>query len=284
MIPSDSHGLAGPYGDELRAAATLAEAAGSLVSRLREGSDASLNVEMKPGDEPVTIADRAASDLIVAGLEQAFPDDVVISEERAVGARRTDRVWYVDPIDGTKDFIRGADGYAVMIGLCDGGARVPVMGVVHQPTSGRTFWATPLGAWMQAPGEAPHAMHVSSVTDPAHIRLVASKSHRTETIDRVKSLLGISDELNIGSVGLKLCLIALGERDLYVNPWPKCKSWDTCAPEAILARAGGKLTDTHGAPLAYSVDSLGREQGLIASNGLVHDSVVARLGALFATR
>jgi 3'(2'), 5'-bisphosphate nucleotidase len=281
VIPSDSHGLAGPHGDELRAAATLAEAAGALVSRLRRGTDASLGVEMKPGDEPVTIADRAASDLIVAGLEQAFPDDLVISEERAVGARRTDRVWYVDPIDGTKDFIRGADGYAVMIGLCERGA--PVMGVVHQPTSGRTFWATPAGAWMQAPGEAAHALHVSGVTDPAHIRLVASKSHRTETIDRVKQLLGISDELNIGSVGLKLCLIALGERDLYVNPWPKCKSWDTCAPEAILARAGGRLTDTHGAPLAYAIDSLGREQGLIASNGLVHDSVVTRLGALFGT-
>ena len=127
-------------------------------------------------------------------------------------------------------------------------------------------------------------MHVSSVTDPAQIRLVASKSHRTETIDRVKELLGIADELNIGSVGLKLCLIALGERDLYVNPWPKCKAWDTCAPEAILARAGGRLTDTHGGPIGYSIDSLGRDEGLIASNGLVHDSVVTRLGALFPRR
>jgi len=277
--PSDETGLAGPYGDELRAAATLAEAAGALVARLRAGSDESLKVEMKPGDEPVTIADRAASDLIVAGLEQAFPGDVVVSEERAVGAARAARVWYVDPIDGTKDFIRGGDGFAVMIGLTDGGA--PVMGVVHQPTHGRTFWATPAGAWTQAPGEAARALRVSEVRDSSAIRLVASKSHRTETIDRVKELLGIADELNIGSVGLKLCLIALGERDLYVNPWPKCKAWDTCAPEVILARAGGRLTDTHGAALRYDVAALGRDDGLIASNGWIHDGVVGRLGTLF---
>jgi 3'(2'), 5'-bisphosphate nucleotidase len=279
MMPSDDSGLAGPYGDELRAAATLAEAAGALVARLRAGSDESLGVEMKPGDEPVTIADRAASDLIVAGLEQAFPGDVVVSEERPVGDARAARVWYVDPIDGTKDFIRGGDGFAVMIGLTDGGA--PVMGVVHQPSHGRTFWATPAGAWTQAPGEPVRALHVSDVRDAAAIRLVASKSHRTETIDRVKELLGIADELNIGSVGLKLCLIALGERDLYVNPWPKCKAWDTCAPEVILVRAGGRLTDTHGAPLRYDVGALGRDEGLIASNGWVHDPVVARLGTLF---
>jgi 3'(2'), 5'-bisphosphate nucleotidase len=279
VLPTDETGLAGPYGDELRAAATLADAAGALVARFRAGSDESLKVEMKPGDEPVTIADRAASDLIVAGLEQAFPGDVVISEERAVGAARAQRVWYVDPIDGTKDFIRGGEGFAVMIGLTDGGA--PVMGVVHQPSHGRTFWATPAGAWTQRPGEPARALHVSDVRDSGGIRLVASKSHRTETIDRVKELLGVTDELNIGSVGLKLCLIALGERDLYVNPWPKCKAWDTCAPEVILARAGGRLTDTHGAPLRYDVAALGRDEGLIASNGWVHDAVVGRLGTLF---
>ncbi len=284
MIPTAETGASGLYGDELHAAATLAEAAGTLVARLRQGSDASLGVEMKPGDEPVTIADRAASDLIVSGLTQAFPTDVVISEERADDLARMDasRVWYVDPIDGTKDFIRGGEGFAVMIGLCVDG--VPVMGVVHQPTNQRTFWATPAGAWTQIPGGAAQPLHVSAVRDAAAIRLVASKSHRTETIDRVKELLGIADELNIGSVGLKLCLIALGERDLYVNPWPKCKSWDTCAPEIILQMAGGTITDTHGGSLRYDTTSLGRDQGLIASNGLVHADVVARLSTLFAAR
>jgi len=279
--PGPDEGAAGPLGDELTAAAQLAEAAGEAILRIRRGD---LGVEMKPGDEPVTIADRAASDLIVAGLREAFPDDAVISEESADDRARATaaRVWYVDPIDGTKDFIRGEDGFAVMIGLCVDGT--PAMGLVHQPTTGRTWWATPAGAWTGAPGAATARLTVSDVRDAAGIRLVASKSHRSADIDRVKELLGIGNELNVGSVGLKLCLIAMGERDLYVNPWPKCKAWDTCAPEAILRGAGGELTDTHGDRLRYDTVDLTRPEGLIASNHWVHGDVVARLATLFPRR
>ena len=90
--------------------------------------------------------------------------------------------------------------------------------------------------------------------------------------------------LNIGSVGLKLALIALGERDLYVNPFPKCKAWDTCAPEAILHAAGGRLTDTLGDPVRYDQTDLSRPRGLVASNGHVHAASLARLASLFPRR
>jgi 3'(2'), 5'-bisphosphate nucleotidase len=265
---------------ELEVARALGRDAAALIMAMRGDDVSALAVDLKPGDEPVTAADRAASDLIVAGLTRAFPDDVVISEERAdlPGRLTARRVWYVDPIDGTKDFIRGRDGFAVMIGLCIDAQ--PVLGVVHQPTSGRAFWAAGAGAFTDL-GDAPRRLAVSTITDAGAIRLVASKSHRSDTIDRVKTLLGVTDELNIGSVGLKLCLIAAGERDLYVNPWPKCKAWDTCAPEAILAAAGGLLTDTHGRAIRYDELELGRLDGLIASNRHVHADVLARLAALF---
>ena len=271
----------GAHAAELRVARALAREAAELVMQLRGGDASLLAVEMKPGDEPVTVADRAASDLIVTGLLAAFPDDVVISEERADEPARLTarRCWYVDPIDGTKDFIRGREGFAVMIGLCVDG--VPVVGVVHQPTTHRAFWAAD-GAAFTADGDGPpHPLAVSAVQEARAIRLVASKSHRSDAIDQVKALLGVTDELNIGSVGLKLCLIAAGERDLYVNPWPKCKAWDTCAPEAILVAAGGVLTDTRGAALRYDDAELGRLGGLIASNRHVHADVVARLASLF---
>ena len=201
---------------------------------------------MKPGDEPVTIADRMASELIVRGLATAFPTDPVISEELPLpdGAMGSPRFWLVDPIDGTKDFIRGSDGFSVMIGLVVGGR--PVLGVVHQPTIDRTFYATPDGAFVEH-GGVRTALAVSTVASATGARLVVSASHRSPEIDRVKSTLGIDDEQNIGSVGVKLALIALGVRDLYVNPWPKTKAWDTCAPEAILVRAGGRLSDLFGA-------------------------------------
>lgn len=264
---------------ELEVAGTLAAEAADIACRYRDGD---LEVELKAGDEPVTVADRAASKLIVEGLERAFPDDVVISEERKDDLRRLEvsRVWYVDPIDGTKDFIRGNDGFSVMIGLTVDHA--PTAGVVFQPVGRRVFCAAPdIGAWFHSPEHEPRKLKVSDIDRIEDLRLVASRSHRDGDIDRVKSALGIDNEFNIGSVGLKLSLIALAERDLYVNPASKCKTWDTCAPEAILHAAGGRMTDLFGAPLRYDEPSMLRETGMVASNGRIHDQIIAKLSPLF---
>ena len=137
------------------------------------------------------------------------------------------------------------------------------------------------GAFVVRHGGAPERLHTSDVRVASEIRMVASKSHRSETIDRVRAELGISDELNVGSVGLKLGLIAEGLRDLYVNPAGHSKLWDACGPEAILVEAGGRLTDLRGEPLDYRGRELGNTRGLIASNGVLHDEVVARLATLF---
>jgi 3'(2'), 5'-bisphosphate nucleotidase len=262
---------------ELARAIELARTAGAEVLRMQRGE---LAVEMKPGDEPVTVADHRASELIVAGLAASFAADPIISEELtpAPGALGAPRFWLVDPIDGTKDFIRGEDGYSVMIGLvCDGR---PTVGVVYQPVIDRLFYGTPDGAWVTYQGET-HPLTVSAVTAAADVRLVASKSHRSTAIDQVKQQLGIANELNIGSVGVKLCVIAAGQRDLYVNPVSKTKAWDTCAPEAILVPAGGRLSDLFGNPIEYTKE-LAHKRGLVASNGRVHDEVIAKLTPLFA--
>lgn len=275
------------YRREIEVSLELSRRAGQMAIRCRDGDLCEdLGIEMKAGDEPVTVADRMASDHIVSGLRKAFPDDVVISEENADDLSRLSahRVWYVDPIDGTKDFIRGEEGFCVMIGLALD-AR-PAVGVIYQPTGGRSFAAAPgCGTWLYAPEEAPRRVHVSDIEDPTKVRLVASKSHRDTKIDSVKSALGIANELNIGSVGLKLGLIAVGERDLYVNPSPRCKYWDTCAPEALLAEAGGIMTDINGQPLRYDREDTHHYRGLLASNGHVHQAVVEKLAPLFpATR
>lgn len=265
------------FARELARAIELARSAGREVARMQRGE---LQVEMKPGDEPVTIADRCASELIVAGLAETFPGDPVISEEvsPAAGALGAPRYWLVDPIDGTKDFIRGEDGYSVMIGLvCRG---VPTVGVVYQPAIDRLFHGTPDGAHVVSPGET-RRLAVSDVAAAADIRLVASKSHRSRMLDLVKQELGIDNELNIGSVGVKLCVIAAGLRDLYVNPAARTKAWDTCAPEAILVPAGGRLSDLFGNPIDYTRE-LAHHRGLVASNGRVHDEVIAKLAPLFA--
>lgn len=269
--------MPGALAAELACAIDLARRAGAEVLAMQHGE---LGVELKPGDEPVSIADRRASEMIVAGLAAAFPADPVISEELPpeLAHLAAPRLWLVDPIDGTKDFIRREDGYAVMIGLVIDG--VPALGVVYQPPRDRLFYATPDGAWVQV-GDEVAPLVVSDAATAAEARMVASKSHRSADIDRVKDLLGIVDEQNVGSVGLKLCLIALGVRDLYVNPAAKTKAWDSCAPEAILVRAGGRLSDVFGAPIDYRGE-LAHRRGLIASNGRIHDEVTAKLAPLFA--
>jgi 3'(2'), 5'-bisphosphate nucleotidase len=262
---------------ELARAIELARLAGAEAARMQR---AELGVEMKPGNEPVTLADRRASELIVEGLADTFPGDPIISEELppAAGALGAPRVWLVDPIDGTKDFIRGEDGYSVMIGLaCDG---VATVGVVYQPATDRLYHGTPAGSVVVHAGQT-RRLAVSEVAAAADVRLVASKSNRSSELDDVKRELGIDNELNIGSVGVKLCVIAAGMRDLYVNPASKTKAWDTCAPEAILVPAGGRLSDLFGEPLDYTRE-LAHRRGLVASNGRVHDEVIARLAPLFA--
>lgn len=264
---------------ELDVAVDVAREAGAKIRALH-GSG--LAVEQKVDDSPVTQADREANALIVAALSKEFPVDGILSEELPDDGSRhgRTRVWMIDPLDGTKDFIRGREGFAVMIGLLVGD--VPSLGVVYQPMTDKLYFATRgNGAFVMIGEGTAVQIHVSDVDDLSRIRMVASKSHRTPTIDKVREELGISDELNIGSVGLKLGLIAEGARDLYVNPGGHSKLWDACGPEAILREAGGRMTDVHGEPLAYRGQELGNVRGLIASNGLVHDQVVRRLAALF---
>ena len=263
---------------ELDLARRLARAAGDHAASLR-GSN--LVVERKDDDSPVTRADREADQMIVSALRAAYPADGILSEESVDDGSRLSarRVWMIDPIDGTSDYVRGHDGFATMIGLLD--QERPSLGVIYQPAAGRMYYAVRgLGAFEELAGDSARPLRVSHVARLAEMRMVASKTHRTEDIDRVRERLGISDEMNLGSVGLKLGLIARGERDLYVNPQPHCHLWDVCAPEALLREAGGILTDLHGDPLRYRGE-LGLPRGLVASNAMIHDQVIARIAALF---
>jgi len=265
---------------ELEAAERLARQAAALISGY-VGSG--IGVEYKPGDgSPVTRADTEANHLIVEGLRRAFPGDAVLSEEAPDDGAwlRAERVWMVDPIDGTADFIRGRAGFAVMIGLVVAGE--PQVGVVMQPVTGRLLRARAGGPAERLDAEGRvEVLHVSTVSDLTSIRLVASASHRSEAIDRVRAALGVTSELNVGSVGLKLGLIASGERDLYVNPASKSSLWDCAGPQVILTAAGGRLSDLAGAPIVYTTPDVRTRRGLIASNGLVHPAVLEKLAALF---
>jgi 3'(2'), 5'-bisphosphate nucleotidase len=256
----------GDYARELEVARALARAAAVPVLEVYATD---FEVWMKSGREPVTEADRAASRLIVEGLREAFPGDVVLSEEEvaaegasaATARAAAPRVWLVDPVDGTKEFVARNGEFSVMIGLAVAGEAV--VGAVYLPTSGRLF----SGAKGAGAFDGQRAMRVSAERDPRRARLVVSRSHRNALVDRLKQELGIVAETASGSVGIKAGLIAAGEADLYVNPSSKSRLWDGCAPDAILRAAGGLMTDIDGRPLDYAGRSLYNERGIIASNG-----------------
>jgi 3'(2'), 5'-bisphosphate nucleotidase len=168
-----------------------------------------------------------------------------------------------------------------MIGLAVDGR--PAVGAVAHPVSGAVYsGAAGAGAWRDGPGGERTALRTSTVSRPPDIRLVASKSHRSARIDAVKRALQITDEMNIGSIGLKIGLVSEGVRDLYVYTGGRTKIWDTCGPEAILAAAGGRMTDAHGKPLVYDEADLHNRHGLVASNGPLHDFVIEALAPIVA--
>ncbi|HSZ84263.1 MAG TPA: 3'(2'),5'-bisphosphate nucleotidase CysQ [Polyangia bacterium] len=263
------------YARELAVAEEVALEAARLVLGYHRTD---LKIDSKAGNEPVTEADRAASALIVDRLRAAFPDDAVLSEEIPDDGSRLGRprVWMVDPIDGTSDFIAGDTGFVVMIGLAAEGR--PRVGAVAHPLTGRVYGGVVgQGAWRQDPDGTRTPLRTSTLARPPGIRLVASKTHRTPRVDAVKQALGITDEMNVGSVGLKIGLVSEAARDLYVYTGGRTKIWDTCGPEAILHAAGGRMTDLDGTPLVYDQPDLYNRRGIVASNGPLHDFVIATL-------
>ncbi|MGF1469659.1 MAG: 3'(2'),5'-bisphosphate nucleotidase CysQ [Sandaracinaceae bacterium] len=255
---------------ELVEAVKLAREAGAV---LLEVYATDFDVEYKEPSEPVTVADKRANELIVARLRDTFPDDVVISEESTENqtAPLTGRCWYVDPLDGTKEFIARNGEFAVMIGLAiDGRAR---LGVVYQP-EGNILYRGVVGesAFVER-GERTYALRVSETPEPSELRLVSSRSHRSKAMGGLMEQLGVTEEIRSGSVGLKCGLIARRDADLYVNLSSKTMAWDACAPEAVLRAAGGRFADLAGEPFRYGGD-LRNLWGILACNGAAFEAVV----------
>lgn len=269
------------YDHELRVACDLARTAGAAILEHYEGP---LHIQQKNYDddaEPVTQADTIANDLIVTGLKREFPNDGILAEESVDTKRRLEksRVWMVDPLDGTNGFIDGNGDFAVQIGLAETGQCV--VGVVYQPLTDVLYRAVSgSGAWIERPQFEAEQAKVSDKKSLAEMRLAASRSHRSPRMNKVVTRLGFQDEVQRGSVGIKIGLLVEQQCDVYIHLSPRTKQWDTCAPEVILTEAGGRITDLFGYPLNYNVPDVQNRNGLVASNGISHDQIIETLAPL----
>ncbi|CAN5609723.1 3'(2'),5'-bisphosphate nucleotidase CysQ [soil metagenome] len=230
-------------------------------------------------DEPVTAADREASRIIVGALAEAFPADAILSEEEPDETERrlaSERVWIIDPIDGTAGFIKHDGDFAVQIGLAVAGE--PVVGVVLLPFHNVVYSAAKNGgSFAEVEGKTTVKLEVSDKASVGDLRLAVSRNHRSRNMGRIVDSLGIRHKVERGSVGLKIGLIADGVCDIYIHPSPRTKLWDTCGPQVILEEAGGRMTDLFGRRYLYDVRDLQNWGGIVASNGVAHDELITNL-------
>ncbi|HEY0348573.1 MAG TPA: 3'(2'),5'-bisphosphate nucleotidase CysQ, partial [Pyrinomonadaceae bacterium] len=257
------------YQREIEVATELARTAGAVL--LRHYNSPFL-VEQKVNalqeTEEVTAADREANELIVDRLRNEFPADGILAEESTDTEHRLEknRVWLIDPMDGTKNFIRRDGDFAVQIGLAVNGESV--LGTVYQPVREVLYRAVRGGgSWIEEKTEPARRMTVSSRTNPNEMVLASSRSHRSQRMERVVSTFQFKDEVRRGSVGVKIGLITEQQADLYLHLSPSTKQWDTCGPEIILQEAGGRLTDLFGQPLRYNGVRIDNRNGIVATNG-----------------
>ncbi|MGI9251637.1 MAG: 3'(2'),5'-bisphosphate nucleotidase CysQ [Pseudohongiellaceae bacterium] len=244
----------------------ISVAAGEAI--LEVYHEATMEVSHKADDSPVTEADQRAHELIIAALAELTPDIPVLSEESApipyTTRKQWQQYWLVDPLDGTKEFIKRNDEFTVNIALIANGK--PVCGVVHVPVSGVTYVGAiaratagtiskTTAAWKCTPGNKPQPIQAVAMQDKTPLRIAASRTHTTPhlrtVLDHIKAALGKEAELVCIGSSLKICLLAEGKVDFYPRLTPTSE-WDTAAAHAVLLAAGGQITDISFNPLTYN--------------------------------
>ena len=262
---------------ELEVARTAALEAGAVLrdARFDPGTPG-----VKPDGSPVTEADRAANAAILAHLSAAFPHDVILSEESADDPTRLTcpRVWLVDPLDGTRDFLEGSPEFAVHVALVAGGT--PVVAVVLEPAGGRLVEAIAArGAWLEGDGPR-RKLAVSRRRVPERMRLGVSRLGRNEALNRLLDETPLGKHAVPRGASTKMLDVAAGLLDATLCLHGRESEWDSCAPGLIIAEAGGRVTDVDQRPLRYNQPVVTHPRGVVTSNGRMHEAL-CRLAAQF---
>ncbi len=230
----------------------LAEKAGQAILEVYSSD---FKVQSKIDNSPLTQADLASHYCIVAGLESLTPGMPIISEESGLPdyeeRRQWDRYWLIDQLDGTKEFVNRNVEFTVNIALID--KQKPVLGVVHVPVQGKTYLGCEgYGAERRDAQGNVDSIQVSA-TSAEPVRVVGSRSHRGESLDKYLLNLGESDMIPMGS-SLKFCVIAEGGADLYPR-LGLTSEWDTAAAQAVVEQAGGSVVTLDGKAMNYNTKS-----------------------------
>jgi len=255
----------------LAALLETAEGAGREILRFYHTDP---GVTYKDDQSPLTLADRASHDYILAKLSAAFPAIPVISEEGRLpdfGERRQfERFWLVDPLDGTKEFIKRNDEFTVNIALIEGDR--PIFGVVHVPTSGATYHGVAgQGAWLRMSGRSPQKLTIGTGDSDDGVRVAVSRSHPNARLSQFLERLPNAKTQAVGS-SLKFCKVADLGIDLYPRFGP-LHEWDTAAAHVVAEAAGAVVSDLDGRPLEYNKPVMKHDNVLVCRSQALQDRV-----------
>jgi 3'(2'), 5'-bisphosphate nucleotidase len=227
--------------------------------------------KIKSDNSPITEADIASNKIIQKIISTS--DYPILSEETKDNKKRLEKetVWIIDPLDGTSDFINKTSEFTIMIGLVR--KQVPVLGIIYCPPQNTLYVAQQNQGSYQLAGEKWSKMSVSTISDLTKSRTVYSRHHSEES-ERLFFKYIKTKKLTKRGSSLKAIDVASGTSELYFTSTNKIKQWDTCASYCLVKEAGGNMTDVYGNDLNYNTDDVNHQNGIIVSNGLVHEKVI----------
>jgi 3'(2'), 5'-bisphosphate nucleotidase len=227
--------------------------------------------KIKSDNSPITEADTASNKIIQKTISTS--DYPILSEETKDNKKRLEKetVWIIDPLDGTSDFINKTGEFTIMIGLVR--KQVPVLGIIYCPPQNTLYVAQQNQGSYQLAGEKWSKMSVSTISDLTKSRTVYSRHHSEES-ERLFFKYIKTKKLTKRGSSLKAIDVASGTSELYFTSTNKIKQWDTCASYRLVKEAGGNMTDVYGNDLNYNIDDVNHQNGIIVSNGLVHEKVI----------
>lgn len=259
---------------EIQIAVNAAIAGGNKILHVYSKNFSS---DVKSDDSPITEADLESNNTIKNILSKT--NFYILSEEDKDDEKRLEekKIWVIDPLDGTTDFVNRTGEFTVMIALVEN--KKPILGIIYWPTEKTLFLAQKgFGAWKFA-NNLWTKISVSNISQLKKCRAVGSRHHLSENEKELLKKLQILDFTSIGS-SLKVGKISSGMAEIYLTTTNKMKEWDTCASYCIISEAGGKMTDMKGNDMSYNNKIVNHKNGILVTNGLVHEKIVSEFKKL----
>lgn len=266
-----------PFTNPLNETALAIDAAIQASNVVMEIYAQDFAIGRKDDDSPITKADLQSNQIIKEILSSSgLP---ILSEEDEDDKSRLgqEKIWIVDPLDGTSDFVNKTGEFTIMIALVE--KKKPTLGIISRPTTNMLFLAQRGSGAFAFEQESWKKLAVSKTSELKKCNAVGSRFHLTEAEKEFFKSLGVESFASRGS-SLKVAEICMGVADIYLTTSNKIKQWDTCASYCLITESGGKMTDMYGNDVLYNTERLNHENGLLVTNSLVHDQIIKKYQSL----